>query len=135
MNTRRALKQRLTTKLASLYPDPQQTRLENILGATTVTCGRFRRNGKPLTITLSRGRLLRSERFRRSVVDDMGVLANDIRMAIQVEGPEYERQVVAMYERDEKLREQGWVVRYIPQRWLWENPAKVRQAVKQFVYS
>jgi very-short-patch-repair endonuclease len=65
----------------------------------------------------------------------MGVLANDIRMAIQVEGPEYERQVVAMYERDEKLREQGWVVRYIPQRWLWENPAKVRQAVKQFVYS
>jgi len=129
------IKALLIKRYALLFPDPVETRLLQVLGGSTLTIGAVRRSNKPMTITLSRGRLLRSERFRRSALNGCGVLANDIQMAIQIEGKDYERKVVEMYERDEKLREQGWYVRYIPERWLYNNPERVKQVVGQFLYS
>lgn len=137
MSRRPTLIDRLRAKLAARYelcfPTPIETRLVEILGGTTLTIGRIRKHGRPMTLIVNRGRLLRSEKFRRAALDGMGVLANDVKWAIAIQGPEYERDVVTAYERDELLREQGWRVRYIPARWLWENPAKARRDVLQFL--
>lgn len=125
----------LAERYELLFPAPSEVRLMQILGATTVTIGRWRhkKTGRPLTFVLSRGHLLRSEKFRRSVVDGNGVLANDVRMAITIRGPEYERDVVAAYERDEYLKNKGWTIKAIPQSWLLSNPKKVRTSVLQFI--
>lgn len=116
-----------------LFPSPIEVRLIEILGGSTFTIGTIRRGDRQLTITLSRGKLLRSERFRRAVLDGKGVLANDVKWAIAIQGPEYERDVVAAYEHDELLKEQGWRVRYIPARDLWQSPTRVRSSVQQFL--
>jgi very-short-patch-repair endonuclease len=117
------------------YTSPDEIRLEQILGGTTITFGRFRdkQTGYPLSFVMTRGRLLRSERFRRAVLDDKGVLANDVRMAIGIRGPEYEHDVLNAMERDEWLAEQGWTLRWIPRSWLYTNPDKVRAIVHQFI--
>ncbi len=120
-----------------LYPKPLETRLITVLGGTVLTVGAFRhkKTGYPLSLVLSRGRLLRSERFRRSVrVDDGGTLelANDIKWAITIRGSEYYRDVVAAYERDELLKEQGWRIRYISMRDLGERPGQVRADIRSF---
>lgn len=110
-----------------LFPSAVQVRLIEILGGTTFTLGRYRHNNRPMTLTLSRGHLLRSRKFRRAVLDGMGVLANDVRWAIAIQGPEYERDVVAAFERDEKLAAAGWHVAYVQLRDIWHNPAQVRE--------
>lgn len=125
----------LHDRYVRMFPDPMETRLIQILGGTTITIGAFRRDNRPMTIVLSNGRLLRSERFRRSVVDDQGMLANDLKWAIKLQGPEYERDVVRAYEIDEAMAEAGWIIKTIPVRWLYENPNKVRTSVRQFIYS
>lgn len=137
---RRELKQHYATlwewlrrRWKSLFPKPAEVRLLQILGGSVIVIGSIRRNGRPLTITLSRGRLLRSERFRRSVIDDQGMLANDVRWAIAIQGKDYERDVIAAYEQDEQLQAAGWRVRWIPEAWLWTNPSRVRKNVLQFL--
>lgn len=121
-------------RLLKYYHNPDQIRLEQILGATTLTIGRFRdkQTGYPFSLVLSRGHILRSEKFRRTVIDDMGVLANDVQMAIGIQGYEYEHDVVAAFERDEYLAEKGWNIRYIPVSWLSE-PNRVRSFVNKFI--
>lgn len=115
-----------------LFPAPVQVRLLEILGGTTITIGAIRHNNRPLTLTLSRGRLLRSAKFRRQVLDGFGVLANDIKWAIAIQGPEYERDVVAAYERDEKWAEQGWRVAHVRIHDIWQNPNAVRDNLTPF---
>jgi very-short-patch-repair endonuclease len=125
----------LSTKYNTLFPAPVEVRLVEILGGTTLTIGRLRRNGRPMTITLSRGRLLRSRRFRRAVLDGQGILANDVKWAIQILGPEYERDVVAAYERDEWLEEHGWRLGYVRAFDIWNHPEKVRENIVPFIAS
>jgi hypothetical protein len=132
---KRTVKAALHDRYVRMFPDPLETRLIQIRGGTTLTIGTLRREGRPFTVVISNGRLLRSERFRRSVIDDQGMLANDLKWAIKLQGPEYERDVVAAYERDEAMAEAGWIVKTIPVRWLYENPNKVRTSVRQFIYS
>lgn len=117
------------------YSSPDEIRLEQILGGTTITFGRFRDKvtGYPLSFVISRGHILRSERFRRSVLDDQGVLANDVKMALAIRGPEYEHDVVHAYERDEYFKEQGWTLKWIPRSLLYTNPDQVRTIVNQFI--
>lgn len=117
------------------YQSPDQIRLEQILGATTITFGRFRdkQTGYPLSFVLTPGLLLKSEKFRRTVLDDRGVLANDVKLAIAIQGPEYEHDVVYAYERDQYLAEQGWTIKLIPRSWLYNDPAKVRRTISQFI--
>lgn len=126
----------LAIKFPKLYPKPTDVRLIQVLGGVTLTIGfmRDRVTGYPLTIVFSKGRLLKSEHFRRAVLDNMGVLANDVKRAIALQGVEYERDVVAAYERDERLKSAGWNVLHIPAHWLWTDPSKVRQTVGNFVY-
>ena len=121
-------------RLLKHYQNPEQIRLEQILGATTITIGRFRdkATGYPLSFVLSRGHILRSEKFRRTIVDDMGVIANDVKLAIAIQGREYEHDVVAAYERDEYLSSKGWTIKYIPVSWL-SQPNKVRAFVNNFI--
>jgi hypothetical protein len=115
------------------FPSPVQVRLIEILGGTTITIGAIRRHNMPMTITLSRGRLLRSSRLRRGYLDGMGVLANDIQWAIAIKGPEFERDVIMAYERDEKLQQMGWRLAYISARDIWQNPARVRASILPFL--
>jgi len=115
------------------FPTPVQVRLIEILGGTTITIGAVRRNNMPMTITLSRGKLLRSRKFRRTVIDGMGCLASDLKWAIAIQGPEYERDVVAAYERDERLEAAGWRLAYVQVRDIWHNPAAVRKSLLPFL--
>lgn len=138
MRTHKDFFKRLRARLYGWYerqfPTPIDSRLLEILGGTTLTIGALRHNGYPLTLTLSRGRLLRSERFRRQVLGGKGVLASDVKWAIQIMGPEYERQVVSMYERDEKLEAAGWRLLYVRWQDVWHNPKRVRRDVLQFLH-
>ena len=127
------LRQKISAKFDSLFQAPVEVRLVEILGGTTLTIGAFRRNGNPLTITLSRGRLLRSKRFRRAVLDGNGILANDVRWAIQILGADYERDVVAAYERDEWLEQHGWRLGYIREYDIWNRPANVMRDMTAFI--
>jgi very-short-patch-repair endonuclease len=122
----------LYARYERLFPSAVQVRLIEILGGTTFTIGRYRRNGRPMTITLSRGKLLRSRKFRRIVLDGMGVLASDIQWAIAIQGAEYERDVVSAYERDERLEAAGWRLAYVQGRDIWHNPARVRESLLPF---
>lgn len=108
-----------------LFPPFIETRLIEILGGTVITIGSRRHNGRQMKIIISRGKLLRSRKFRKTVLDGMGVLANDVKWAIAVYGSEYERDVVAAYERDEKLEREGWRVAYIRRDDIEKNPTKV----------
>lgn len=105
-----------------------------ILGgkALTVHAVRDKKTGLPLTIILSRGPVLRREHFRRTG-DRLILFSNDIKWALAVQGREYERDVVAAYERDEKLREAGWRIKYIKADWLWNKPDLVKRDVLQFL--
>ena len=132
---RRQLKTKLDAYIETLFPPADETRLIEVLGGTTITIGGLRRNGRQLTIVLSRGGLLRSERFRRAALNSDGVLANDIQWAIKIRGHEYERDVVSAYELDERMKADGWRVRNIPARWLYEQPEKVRSIVQSFIYA
>lgn len=125
----------MKTWIRKHYTSPDEIRLEQILGATTVTFGRFRdkETGFPLSFVLSRGHILRSEKFRRSVLDDRGVLANDVKMALAIQGPDYERDVISAMERDEYLAGKGWAIRWIPRHLLYTDPNRVRAIVNQFI--
>lgn len=132
-NRARKIKARIARELDRLFPTREQVQLIEILGGATLTLGMFRKHGRQLTIVLNRGRLLRSERFRRRVINDMGVLANDVQWAIEIKGQEYERDVVAAYERDQELRSQGWRLMSIKATDLWLRPNQVRSTIKQFL--
>lgn len=119
--------------LDNQFPSTVQVRLIQILGGTTFTIGSIRRGNTPMTIVLSHGKLLRSTRFRRAVLDGQGVLANDVKYAVKIMGYEYERDVVAAYERDEELKQQGWHLMYVSIRDIWQNPAQVRRRLLPFV--
>lgn len=116
-----------------LFPTPVQVRLIEILGGSTITIGAFRRDNLPMTIMLTRGKLLRSKRFRAAILDGTGMLANDIKWAIKILGPEYERDVVAAYEMDERLHQDGWHMAYVSARDIWNNPARVRASLQRFL--
>lgn len=123
---------RIYARYERLFPSPVHVRLIEILGGTTITIGTIRRGNRPMTITLSRGRLLRSRKFRRAVLDGMGCLANDVKWAIAIQGPDYERDVVSAFERDEKLEAAGWRLAYVQVRDVWHNPERVRASLMPF---
>lgn len=127
-----AFRDAIYARYERLFPTPVQARLIEILGGTTITIGGIRRGNRPMTITLSRGKLLRSRKFRHLVLDGMGCLANDVKWAIAIQGPEYERDVVMAYERDEKLEQAGWRVAYVRLADIWQNPNAVRDNLKPF---
>lgn len=116
-----------------LFPAPIETRLIEVLGGTVITVGSRRHNDRQMKIIISRGKLLRSRRFRNTVIDGMGVLANDVQWAIAVRGPEYQRDVVAAYERDERLKAAGWRVAYINYLDIENNPRQVYEKLLPFV--
>ena len=124
------LRDAVYARYESLFPRPVEVRLVEILGGTTITIGNVRHNNRPMTLVLSQGKLLRSRRFRHMVIDGRGVLASDIRWAIMIQGPEYENDVVMAYERDERLKSQGWRLAYVTVKDLWQNPEAVRRKLQ-----
>lgn len=130
---------RLKTTLTSWYlrqfHDAAEIRLLEILGGSTLTIGRLRHDGRTFTLILSRGKLLKSEHFKRVALDNRTTLfMNDINQAIMIQGDDYQYDVLKYQEQEEALAERGIRVRYIPQRWLERNPLKALQAVQRFVY-
>jgi len=133
----RRLKHKLTdlivNRYALLFPDQTTVRLMQILGSSTLVIGSVRQHGRPMTIVLWRGAMLRSENFRLAYVDGKPVLSNDVRMAIALEDDDRTRDILIDQHYDEVFSERGYNVRWIPARWL-SQPAKVKADVSRFIY-
>lgn len=51
------------------------------------------------------------------------------RVGIEIDGAKYHTNVVADWERDQRLLKRGWTIMRIPARDLWREPQKVRAKV------
>lgn len=130
------MKAALRSRYLQCFIEPAEVRLLEIVGGTTLTIGRIKRDGKPMTIVLTHGKLLRSENFKRVAIDNKSILyMNDVNHAIMIQLDDYKQDIVKEQELSEKFMEAGIVVRYIPQRWLENNPMKALSSVQQFIYS
>ena len=120
----------------SLYPEPAEVRLLELCGGVTLTIGRIKRNGKPLTFILSEGRLLKSENFKRLAYDNRATIyMNDISQALVIRGNDYDRNIVYYQELEDKLLGQGLRVQFIPQSWIDQNPLRALNSIKSFMYN
>ena len=128
------LKEQVKAKKRRLYATPAEVRLVQILGGKTLTLHTIKdkETNLPLTIVLSRGKVLRREHFKRTG-DTLILFSNDIKWALALEGREYQRDIVAAYERDQQLLSDGWRIKYIRAYDLFNNPDRVRQNVLQFL--
>lgn len=128
------LKGQVKAKKSMLYATPAEVRLVQIMGGKTLTLHNIKDNksGLPMTLILSKGKVLRREHFKRTG-DTLILFSNDIKWCLALEGREYQRNVVAAMERDEWMRDNGWRVKYIRADWLWNKPDLVRQNVLQFL--
>ncbi len=89
-----------------------------------------------MTIILSHGRLLRSEKFKRVANDSRSILyMNDIGRVIAIQGYDYAHNVVEYFEQEEQLEAQGLVVQYVRQSQLENDPAAAKQLVSRFIYA
>lgn len=121
-----------------LFPSPAEVRLIEIMGGKyfTIKALRHRKTKFPLTIVVSLGKILESERFAREVrvgryFVDFG---NDLAMALEVDGKAYHRDIVREFERDSYLYQRGWRVVHIPAIKLWNDPLAVQHEILRFVY-
>lgn len=118
------------------FIDPAEVRLLTILGGSVLTIGKIKKNGRPMSIVFTHGKLLRSENFKRVAIDNQSVLyMNDIHNAIMIQMDSYKQDIVKEQELEDKFIESGIRVRYIPQRWLESNPKLALQSIQSFIYS
>jgi hypothetical protein len=130
------VKAAIHSRYLECFPEPSEVRLLELCGGITFTIGRIKRDGKPMTIILSNGKLLRSEHFKRVAYDNRTTIyLNDINQAIIIRGNDYQHDVVRYLEQEEKLMARGIRVKYIPQSWLENNPMTALQSVQHFIYS
>lgn len=130
------VKAALRSRYLATFIDPAEVRLLEIVGGTTLTIGRIKRDGKPMTIVLTHGKLLRSEKFKKVAIDNKSILyMNDVNHAIMVQLDDGKMDIVKEQELSEKFMAAGIRVRYIPQRWLENNPMKALTSINQFIYS
>lgn len=134
-NLGKYLRDLASRRWSNCFPKPAEVRLLSILGGSSLTLGfiKSRETGYPLTLVLSRGPVLRAEKFKFAAGGSLINLANDIKWGLCIEGAEYEHDVVTAQEMRDYLTGRDWHLLYIPERWLWSNPAKVRDMVLQFV--
>lgn len=118
------------------FIDPAEVRLLTILGGAVLTIGKLKRDGRPFSLVLSQGKLLRSEKFKRIALDNQTVLyMNDINNAIMIQMEDQRLDIVKEQELADRLIEADIRVRYIPQRWLESNPVQALKSVQQFIYA
>lgn len=118
----------------SLFPTYEEVCLIKVLGGTILTIRRIRdkETHRPLRIVVRQPRILKREHFRRTG-DTLVLFSNDLKMGLAVEGREYERDVVAAYERDEFLQSMGWRIRYIRAYDLFHRPEIAKRSILQFL--
>lgn len=118
----------------SLFPTYEEVRIIQVLGGTVVTIRRIRdkETHRPLRIVVRQPRILKREHFRRTG-DSLILFSNDLKMGLAIQGREYERDVVAAYERDQFLISMGWRVRYIRAKDLFHNPEVAKRSILQFL--
>lgn len=122
----------LRSRYDALFPDPTTVRLMQILGSSTLCIGGIRKRGRPMTIVLFRGWLLRSEHFKLVYIDGKPMLSNDLKMAISVEDDDRVRDILVEQERKERLEAEGYYVQWIPTRML-NRPGQLKQLVARFI--
>lgn len=127
------LKYALNERVDMLFPNPLAVRLLNALGASTVTIGRVRKGHKPMTIVLSKGRLLASENFKLDTLNGQVCLINDVRFVIGVESDDYHSDIVLGQQLDDWLADHNYHALWIPKRWIQGDPSRVRQFVAQYI--
>src|SRR5690348_7865918 len=94
------LKATLSSWYYNQFHDPAEVRLLEICGGTTFTIGRLTYDGRPFTLILSHGKLLKSEGFRRVALDNKSILyMNDVNQVLAIQGYDYERDVVRYQEQ------------------------------------
>ena len=131
----RTLRSAVNRRIDACFPDAAEVRLLELCGGMTLTIGRIKRDGRPFTLILSEGQLLKSEKFRRVASEHKAVLyMNDIGQVICIQASDYDRNVVAYQELEDELLGQGLRVAFIPERWLANNPLRALNSVKHFIY-
>lgn len=130
------VKAALRSRYLQCFIEPSEVRLLTILGGSVLTIGQIKRDGRPMSIVFSHGKLLKSEHFKKIALDNQSILyMNDVNHAIMVQMDGYKQDIVKEQMLSDKFMEAGIRVRYIPQRWLENNPMKALQSVNQFIYS
>ena len=129
-----------------LFPSPAEVRFMQLMGAHILTPHIYKlrpinKNGFPLCIVISRGKILRQAKLRREVrigrcyVD----FANDLNWIIEIDGTPYHQDVVADFDREvymrEYLRKQKKDLRIlrVPAPRLWHARARVQRDVIAFL--
>lgn len=115
---------------------PVEARLVEVLGGKTMRVESLagHKLDQPVTLILRRPKILKKEHFSRTG-DSVILYSNDLKMCLALKGYEYRRDVIGSWERDEKLKADGWRIQYIDIEWLANNPAKVQDTIKQFIYA
>lgn len=117
------------------FPSPAEVRFIRLMGGVVVTVPWLHRGGFPLAVVVSLGRILRSEHYQREVrVGSKYVdFGNDVNRAIEIDGADYHRDIVAETQRDEYLASYGWQVMHIRADQLYRNPDRLLQKVRMYV--
>lgn len=130
------MKAALRSRYLQCFHDAAEIRLLELCGATTLTIGRIKRDGRVMTIVLSNGKLLKSEKFRRVALENKAVLyMNDVGHVLGILGHDYETNVLKYQDMEDSLESRGYRVQFIPQRWLENNPSRALQSVQRFIYT
>lgn len=121
----RDIKKFIQNRIERAFLDADEVRLINLLGGSTVTLGFIKnRHDQPITIVLSRGKLLRSEHF---TFNPHGLISfvNDIQRGI-ILGP---RDILV----EQELSEKGYYVTFVEPRQLWGNAGLVQRDLQRFI--
>lgn len=120
-----------------LFISPAEARLIQLMGGR---CLKFvwvksRRTDFPLGLVIKRPKLFKNEHVKREVRVGRYYLdfGNDIGRAIEVDGNDWHRDILADMERDSYLIERGWRIKRIPAHRLWREPDIVQRDVLNFL--
>lgn len=121
-----------------LFPSAAEVRFVEIMGGRFYQLSWLKhyQTKRPLTIIVSLGKALEQEKFGREVRAGRYYIdfANDINMAVEVDGHAYHRDVVREFDRESYLYQRGWRIIHIPAIKLWNDPSSVQQKVLAFLY-
>lgn len=122
-----------------LFPSPAELKLIEIMGGKFLKINKLKhpKTHFPFAIVLSMGKVLETEKFKREVrigkyFVDFG---NDIAWAIEVDGKNFHRDVVAEFDRDSYIYQRGWRIWHIDAVRLWNSPDLVQREVLKFLYA
>jgi very-short-patch-repair endonuclease len=121
-----------------LFPSPAELKLIEIMGGKVfrISWLKHPKTKHKFALVISIGKPLKTEKFKREVrigkyFVDFG---NDVCWAIEVDGKNFHRDVVAEFDRDSYIYSRGWRMWHIDAARLWNQPDIVQREVLRFLY-